>query len=76
MVVDAFGMPSVSAGFHRGGLQPVDADRLLVADLVLETDVDILLRFQHLLGGLREAGLVTVDRRYLEKAGQEGDQRE
>ena len=56
------------AGFHRCRLQPIDADRLLVADLVLKPDVDIFARFQHLLGRLREARFVAVDRRYLEKA--------
>ena len=63
------------AGFHRRRLQPIDADRLFVADLVLETDIDILAGLQHLLGGLRKARLVAVDRRNLEKAGQERDQR-
>ena len=58
-------------GFHRAGLQPVDTDRLLVADLVLKTDVDIFMRFQHLFGGLREARFVAVDRRYLEKTREE-----
>ena len=33
-------------------------------------------RFQHLLGGLREAGLVAVDRRNLEEARKERDERE
>ena len=63
------------ARFDRGGLQPVDADRLLVAHLVLETDVDVVAAFDHLLGGLGKARLVAVDRRDLEEAGQEGDQR-
>ena len=31
-------------GFDRAGLQPVDADRLLVAGLVLEPDVDVVAR--------------------------------
>ena len=63
------------ARFHRRRLQPVDADRLLVAHLVLEPDVDIFAGLEHLLGGLREARLVAVDRRNLEKAGQEREQR-
>ena len=33
------------------------------------------MRFQHLLGGLREARFVAVDRRYLEKTREEGEQR-
>ena len=41
---------------HRG-LQPVDADRFLVADLVLIADVDIVAGFHHLLGGLGEPRL-------------------
>ena len=63
------------AGFHRHRLQPIDADRLLVADLVLKPDIDIFAALHHLLGGLREAGLVAVDRRNLEKARQEREQR-
>ena len=61
---------------HGGGLQPIDTDRLLVADLVLKTDVDILVCFQHLLGGLREAGFIAVERRNLEEAWKKGDKRE
>ena len=60
---------------HRAGLQPIDADRLLVAHLVLESDVDIVAVLDHLLGGLREARLVAVDRRNVEEAGQEIEQR-
>ena len=62
-------------GFDHAGLQPIDADRFLVADLVLETDIDIFARLEHLLGGLGKARLVTVDRRDLEKARQEREQR-
>ena len=63
-------------GLHDAGLQPVDADRLLVAHLVLKADVDVVAALDHLLGGLREARLVAVDRRDVEEAGQERDQRE
>ena len=49
-------------GFHHGRLQPIDADRLLVANLVLEADVDVLAGFQHLLGRLGEARLVAIRR--------------
>ena len=64
------------AGKHHGGLQPVDADRLLVADLVLEADVDEVAALDHLLGRLGEPRLVAIDRRDLEKPGQEGDERD
>ena len=47
--------------FTTAGLQPIDADRLLVADLVLKADVDVVAGLDHLLGGLREARLVAVD---------------
>ncbi len=53
----------LAAQRHRSSLQPVDADRLLVAGSVLETDVDIVAGLDHLLGGLDEAGFVAVDRR-------------
>ena len=75
MVVRACGMPNRFARFHGKCLQPIDTDRLLVAHLVLEADVDVLTAFQHLLGGLRKARLVAVDRRDLEEARQERDQR-
>jgi len=55
-------------------LQPVDADRLLVADIVLKADVDEIAGFDHLLGRLREPRLIPVDRRNGEKAGQEKHQ--
>ena len=64
------------AGFHRDGLHPVNADRLLVADFILEADVDIVAALDHLLGRLGKARLVAVDRRDLEKARQEGQQAE
>ena len=76
MVVRACGTPSAFGGSHHAGLQPIDPDRLLVADLVLVADVDVVAALDHLLGGLREAGLVAVDRRNVEEAGQERDQRE
>ncbi len=58
-------------GFDGGGLQPVDADGFLVANLVLEADVDEIAGLDHLLGRLREPRLVTIDRRDVEEAGQE-----
>jgi hypothetical protein len=61
---------------HGGGLQPIDTDRLFVANLVLKTDVDILMCFQHLLGGLREACFIAVERRNLEEARKKRDKRE
>jgi hypothetical protein len=62
-------------GLHHCRLQPVDADRFLVAHLVLETNVDVVARFDHLFGGLGEACLVAIDWRNLENSGHEGDQR-
>ena len=59
------------SGLDHGRLHPVDADRLLVADLVLEADVDEIAALDHLLGRLREPRLVAIDRRDIEKAGQE-----
>ena len=75
MVVRASRNAEGFAGFDGRDLQPIDADRLLVADLVLEMDVDILAALDHLLGRLRETRLVAVDRRNLKEAGQEGEQR-
>jgi hypothetical protein len=60
---------------HHPGLQPIDADRFLVAHFILEPDVHIVAVLDHLLGGLREARLVAVDRRNIEEAGQEIEQR-
>ena len=60
-------------GLHHRRLQPVDADRFLVTHLILETDVDVVARLDHLFGGLREARLVAVDGRDLENSGHEGD---
>ncbi len=57
-------------GFDHGCLQPVDADRLLVAHIVLEPDVDEIPALDHLLGRLREPRLVAVDRRNVEKSRQ------
>jgi hypothetical protein len=50
----------VAEGRHAQGLQPMDADRLLVARGVLKADVDEVARLQHLFGGLGEAGFVAV----------------
>ncbi len=58
-------------GFHHRRLHPIDANRLLVADVVLEADVDEIAALDHLLGRLREPRLVAVDRRNIEETGQE-----
>jgi hypothetical protein len=39
-------------------------------------DVDVVAAFDHLLGGLREARLVAIDRRNREEARQETEQRD
>ena len=54
----------------RKGLQPVNADGFFVARLILEADVDEIAGFQHLLGGLGEARLVTVGDRERGKTGE------
>ena len=59
------------ADLHSARLQPIDPDRLLVTHLVLETNVDILAAFEHLLGGLRKARLVAVERRGGKESGQD-----
>jgi hypothetical protein len=61
-------------GFHHRCLQPIDADRFLVAVLILEADIDIVAAFQHLLGGLGEPRLVAIDRGDLEEPGQKGEE--
>src|SRR5215831_15666589 len=61
---------------HHARLQPINADRLLVAHFILETDVDVLAALHHLLGRLGKARLVTVDRRNAEEPGQEAQQRD
>ncbi len=43
--------------------------------LVLETDVDEIVTFHHLFGGLGESRLVPVERRHLRKTGQEEGKR-
>ncbi len=65
--------PKRLPGLHRAGLQPIDTDRLLVANLVLEPDVDIVASLDHLLGGLREARLVAIGRRDREEARQDAE---
>src|SRR4030088_699497 len=62
-------------GFDCGRLQPVYADRFLVAHLVLEPDIDEIAGLDHLLGGLREPRLVAINRRDVEKSRQENQQR-
>ena len=47
---------------HARGLKPVDADRLLVARLLLKANVHEIAGFQHLLGSLRETRLIAVHR--------------
>ena len=64
------------AGSDGRALQPVDADRLLVACLVLETDIDEIARLQHLLAGLGEARLVPIERLQRLESGQERRQRQ
>lgn len=59
------------AGRDGGGLGPVDPDRLLVAGLGLEADIDEVARLQHLLGRLGKARLVPVHRLERGKARQE-----
>jgi hypothetical protein len=56
--------------FHYRSLHPVNPDRLLVADVVLEADVDEVAALDHLLGRLRKARLVAIDRRNGEEARQ------
>jgi hypothetical protein len=50
--------------FDGRRLQPINANRLLVARLILEPDVDIVPGFEHLLGRLRETRLIAVQRRH------------
>ena len=59
----------------RPGLQPIDADRLLVAGDILEPDVDIVARLDHLLGRLGKPRLIAVDRRNCELSGKKREQR-
>ena len=64
---------------HRRRLQPVDADRLLVAGLVAEPDGHEIRGLEHLLRGLGEARLVPIHRRQSGKPRKEhekGDDRE
>ena len=64
------------AGRDRGGLEPVDPDRLLVPGLVLEADVDEIAGLEHLLRGLRIARLVAVHRLERDEARQETGERQ
>ena len=58
------------AGDFRGrGLEPIDADGLLIAGHRAEADVDVVAALQHLLGGLGETALVAVEGRQDEHAG-------
>ena len=64
---------SIARRPHRlqhDGLHPVDADRLLIARAVLKADVDHVARGHHLLGRLREPGLVPIHRGQAGKGGQ------
>ncbi|MHC2604969.1 hypothetical protein ACVL92_005783 [Bradyrhizobium liaoningense] len=61
--------------FDGRRLQPVDADRLLVADVLLKADVDVVAALNHLLGGLGKPCLIAIDRRDGEEARQEQQQR-
>ena len=62
------------SGLDGRRLQPVDADRLLVADIVLEADIDEIAGLDHLLGRLGEPRLIAIDGRNGEKSGQEKQQ--
>ena len=66
----------MSGELHERGLEPIDADRLLVARLVVHPDVDVVARLQHLLGRLHEAGFVAIDRRDCRNTGQEAGKAE
>ena len=66
--------PEAGRGVNHGRLHPVNADRLLVAHVVLEADVDEIAGFDHLLGGLGKPRLVAIDRRDVEKSRQEEQQ--
>ena len=59
---------------HGSRLEPINADWLLVAHLILEADIDIVSGFQHLLAGLGEAGLVAIDQGDVEEARQITDE--
>ena len=63
-------------GLNDRGLEPINADRLLVACLLLEADVDIIPGLDHLLGCLREPRLVPIHRRDLEQARQKCRERQ
>ena len=66
--------PERLPGLHGAGLQPIDADRLLVADLLLVPNVHIVAALDHLLGGLREARFIAIGRRDREEARQNADE--
>ncbi|MEY9262989.1 hypothetical protein ABIF23_002384 [Bradyrhizobium elkanii] len=66
--------PERGDGLQRSRLHPVDANRFLVTDVVLEADVDEIAALDHLLGRLGKADLVTVDRRDGKEARQEQHQ--
>jgi hypothetical protein len=68
--------PERLSGHHDRGLEPVNADGFLVADLVLEADVDEVAALDHLLGGLGKSRLVAVHRWNLKEARQERRQRD
>ena len=55
-------------------MQPVNADRFFVADVILETNVDEIAGLDHLLGRLRKPRLVAIDRRDVEESGQKQQQ--
>ncbi len=61
----------LGSGFDDGSLQPIDADRLFVADVVLEADIDEIAAFDHLLGRLRKPRLVAIDRGNRDETGHE-----
>jgi hypothetical protein len=59
--------------FRRGCLQPIDADRLVVARPFAEADVNEITRLYHLLGGLGKTAFVAIEGRQREKARHPGD---
>ena len=56
----------------RAAWSRVDADRFLVARLIVHADVDEIAGLQHLFGRLGEARLVAIDRLDAHEAGEDG----
>ncbi len=49
---------------HRGGLQPIDQDRLVVARLAVKRGGEVVAAVDHLDGGLAESALIEVEQRH------------